>query len=300
MLHTRAENFPLPVLWWEPTAGAECMNKAILLVTWMSLCGLSFAKHKPEDFPGEISILSEQLVPVTTTENKCRSGSQTDHHSDPITIHDTDGNISHGTIDYDQTTTTTTCGPVTTTVYYEMFSAKDVTGHQNLSLMQLNWFGNLKPIGFGRHIDPGTYRYRWVGGGFLEILRGNKVLKFSASASLLTTTPQSTPRATPATVAQSNRTVLLMGADNDTIVTSFAVENACADLHEVRLFEKGGPLFDWSLAVVGHQGHFEVALIDRVNKQVTFLGTGYREGTRKACYIIRGLTNAKWEPIETQ
>ena len=91
-----------------------------------------------------------------------------------------------------------------------------------------------------------------------------------------------------------------MGADNDTIVTSFATENACADLHETRLFEKGGPAFDWSLAVVGHQGHFEVALINGVNKQVTFLGTDYREGTRKACYVIRGLTNATWEPIETQ
>jgi len=34
--------------------------------------------------------------------------------------------------------------------------------------------------------------------------------------------------------AQSNRTVLLMGADDDTIVRAFAEENACANLHEVR------------------------------------------------------------------
>jgi len=94
--------------------------------------------------------------------------------------------------------------------------------------------------------------------------------------------------------AQSNRTVLLMGADDDTIVRGFAEENACAKLREVRLGEKG-MFFDWAIAVVGHNGRNEVMLTDMVNHRNAFMGTNFRKGVRNACYAIRGVSKVRWE-----
>ena len=93
--------------------------------------------------------------------------------------------------------------------------------------------------------------------------------------------------------AQSNRTVLLMGADDDTIVRAFAEENACANLHEVR--PENGVLFDWAIAVVGHNRRNEVMLMDAVNHRNAFMGTNFRKGVRNACYAIRGVSKVRWE-----
>ena len=94
--------------------------------------------------------------------------------------------------------------------------------------------------------------------------------------------------------AQSNRTVLLMGAEADTIMTSFAEENACANLREAGLGEKGMP-FEWAIAVVGHNGRDKLKLIDVANQRSAFLGTNFRKGVRNACYAIRDVSKVQWE-----
>src|SRR5205809_1744652 len=94
--------------------------------------------------------------------------------------------------------------------------------------------------------------------------------------------------------AQSNRTVLLMGAEDDVIVTSFAEENACVNLREAGLGEKGMP-FEWAIAVIGHNGRDELKLIDVAHQRSTFLGTNLRKGVRNACYAIRGISKVQWE-----
>ena len=97
---------------------------------------------------------------------------------------------------------------------------------------------------------------------------------------------------------ESKRTVMLMAADDDTIVQTFDTDKACADLHEVRMFEKGGPIFDWSLAVAGNgRGKYEVLLMDN-DKHGAWLGTNYRKGTHDACLVIRGVKSAKWFSLE--
>ena len=79
------------------------------------------------------------------------------------------------------------------------------------------------------------------------------------------------------------------------IACSFANENAGADLHEVRILEKGAPPFDWAIAVAGNKGRFEVLLLDQANHRHSFLGTNFRKGVRTACYAIRGVASVHWE-----
>jgi len=63
----------------------------------------------------------------------------------------------------------------------------------------------------------------------------------------------------------------------------------------VRLFEKGAGNFDWAIAVAGHNGRYEVLLIDMPNHRNAFFGTNLRKGTRAACYAIRGVSKVRWE-----